>query len=201
MTQHVHFPTNTNGNTIELFLSLADSNLISYPTQSSLISGHFSILFDLNLPVTQINRLSRSFRKISPIDKPMCVNSVFHQLNNSISSDLSTLFDYFNLALSHSLDIVVSTIRLYPPLLLSTELILKMFWFNTELIKLRQILRRLQRKYASSKFESDFISFKVFDRFTRKTSLCQIVILCFFLLICSVVMEYLLNKLINYLSP
>ena len=48
----------------------------------------------------------------------MCVNSVFHQLNNSISSDLSTIFDSFNLALSYSLDI------LHPPLLLSTELIL-----------------------------------------------------------------------------
>ena len=85
LTQHIRFPTNTNGN-IDLVLSLADSNLISYPTQSSLISDHFAILFDLNLPVSQINRPSRSFRKISSIDKPMFVNSVFHQLNNSISS-------------------------------------------------------------------------------------------------------------------
>ena len=77
LTQHIRFPTNTNGNTIDLVLSLADSNLISYPTQSSLISDHFAILFDLNLPVSQINRPSRSFRKISSIDKPMFVNSVF----------------------------------------------------------------------------------------------------------------------------
>ena len=92
----------------------------------------------------------------------MCVNSVFHQLNNSISSDLSTLFDYFNLALSHSLDIVV------PSITLINRTYCKFSWFNTELIKLSQLLRRLQRKYASSKFESDLISFKVFDRFTRK---------------------------------
>ena len=53
----------------------------------------------------------------------MCVNSVFHKLNfnNSISSDLSTLFEYSNLALFHSLDIVVKP---NPTLLLSTELIL-----------------------------------------------------------------------------
>ena len=122
----------------------------------------------------------------------MYVNSVFHQLNNSISSDLSTLFDYFNLALSHSLDIVV------PSITLINRTYSKLSWFNTELIKLRQILRRLQRKYASSKFESDLISFKVFDRFTRKNfSLPN----RHTLLICSVVMEYLLNKLINYLSP
>ena len=93
-----------------LFLYLADSKLIAYSTQSSLISDHFAILFDLNLQVIQINRPSRLFRKISSIDKPMCVNSVFHKLNNSISSDLSTLFYYFNLALSHLLDICVPSI-------------------------------------------------------------------------------------------
>ena len=40
------------------FLYLADFKLISYPTQSFLISDHFAILFDLNLPVIQINRPS-----------------------------------------------------------------------------------------------------------------------------------------------
>ena len=122
----------------------------------------------------------------------MCVNSLFHQLNNSISSDLSTLFDYFNLELSHSLDIIV------PSIIFINRTYSKFSWFNTELIKLRQLLRRLKRKYASSKFESDIISFKVFDCFTRKNfSLPN----RHTLLICSVVMEYLLNKLINYLSP
>ena len=42
--KHDRFPTNTNGNTIDLVLSLAD---------------HYTILFDLNLPVSQINRPSR----------------------------------------------------------------------------------------------------------------------------------------------
>ena len=49
------FPINTNGNNIYLVLSLADCNLISYPNQSSLISYHFAILFDLNFPIIQIN--------------------------------------------------------------------------------------------------------------------------------------------------
>ena len=39
-----------------LFLYIADTKLISYPTHSSLIYDHFAILFDLNLPVIQINR-------------------------------------------------------------------------------------------------------------------------------------------------
>ena len=43
LTQHVRFPINTNGNTIELVLSLADYNLISYTTQSSLIYDHSAI--------------------------------------------------------------------------------------------------------------------------------------------------------------
>ena len=92
------------------FLYLADSKLISYPTQSSLISL-CHIIF-LNLPVMQINRPSRSFRKISSIDKSISVNSVFHQLNNSKTSDFSTIFEYFNLALSHYLDICVPSITL-----------------------------------------------------------------------------------------
>ena len=86
----------------------------------------------------------------------MFVNSVFHQLNNSISSDLSTLFDSFNLALSHSLDIFA------PSITLINRTYSKSPWFNTELIKLRQLLHRLQRKYASSRLDSDLIAFKAF---------------------------------------
>ena len=93
----------------------------------------------------------------------MFVNYVFHQLNNSISSDFSTLFDYFNLALSHSFDIFV------PSITLINRTYSKFSWFNIELVNLRKLLRRLQRKYASSKFEINLISIKVFDRFTRKS--------------------------------
>ena len=63
ITQHICFTTNTivyyNSNTIDFFLYLADSKLISYLTQSSLISDHFAILFYLNLPMIQINRTHR----------------------------------------------------------------------------------------------------------------------------------------------
>ena len=41
LTQHIHFPTISNGNIIDLVLSPSDSNLISSPTQSTLISDHF----------------------------------------------------------------------------------------------------------------------------------------------------------------
>ena len=104
---------------ILIFLCLAYSNLISYPTQSSLISDHIAILFDFNLPVIQIYRLSRSFKNISSINKPMCVNSLFNQHSSSVSSDLSTLFDYFNLT-----SYLIRLICWYPPLILSAELII-----------------------------------------------------------------------------
>ena len=75
LTQNVHFTTNTNGN-VELVVSLADSNLISYPTQSSLISYHFAILFDLNLPLLQINRPSIE-RSIDRFGKsPLLINQI-----------------------------------------------------------------------------------------------------------------------------
>ena len=75
---------------------------------------------------------------------------------------MSTLFDYFNLALSYSLDIFV------PKITFINRTYSKFPCFNIELVNLRQLLRRLQRKYASSKLESDLIAFKVFDHFTRK---------------------------------
>ena len=122
----------------------------------------------------------------------MFVYSVFRQLNNIISSEFSTLFDSYNLALSHSFDIFVSSITF-------VNRIYYMFpWFNIELVNLRKLLRRQQHKYASSKLESDLISFNVFDRFTKKNfSLPN----QYTSLMCSVVMEYLLRKLINYISP
>ena len=94
------------------------------------------------------------------------------------SINLSTVYlliclhflDYFNLALSHSLDICV-------PSTLINRTYAKSPWFNTELIKLRQLFRRLQLKYASSKLEYDLIAFKVFDHFTIKTFHYKIVIL------------------------
>ena len=101
----------------------------------------------------------------------MCVNSVFHQLNNSISFEMSTLFDYFNLALSHSLVIFV------PSVTFINITYSKFPCFNIELINLRQLLHRLQRIYVSPKLESDRIEFKVFDPLQENTSHYKIVIL------------------------
>ena len=95
------------------------------------------------------------------------------------------------MALSHSFDIFV------PSITLINQTYSKFSWFNIELVNLGQLLRRLQRKLASSELKCDLISIKVFDRFVRKNfSLLN----RHTSLICSVVMEYILNKLINYLS-
>ena len=64
LTQHIHFPTISNGNIIDLVLSPSDSNLISSPTQSTLISDHFAILFDLQLSVVHNTRPLRYFRNL-----------------------------------------------------------------------------------------------------------------------------------------
>ena len=95
----------------------------------------------------------------------MCVYSVFLQLINSISSDLYTLFDYFNLALSHSLDIFL------PSVTFINRTYSKFSCFNIEFDNLRQLLRRLQRKYASSKLESlDHFTIKNVSLQNRHTS-------------------------------
>ena len=164
LTQHIHFPTISNGNIIYLVLSPSDSNLISSPTQSTLISDHFAILVDLQLSVVHNTRPLRYFRNISSINQPLFVNSVFDHMNNITSplSDPDTLFDAFNTALSNSLDFydpsTTLTHRNHP----------KSPWFNTELTNMRKSLRRLQSIYASTKMNSDLCSFKVCRSLYRK---------------------------------
>ena len=81
LTQHIHFPTNTNGNCIDLVISPSSSKLVSSPFQSFLISDHFEVTFDLLLPTFAIPRPVRSFRKISAINITSFVRSVCSQLD------------------------------------------------------------------------------------------------------------------------
>ena len=74
-------------------------------------------------------------------------------------SDLSTLFDYFNLVLSHSLNMSV------PSITLNNRIYYKSPWFNIELINLRQLHRRLQCKYTSSNLILILLPLKFVDRF------------------------------------
>ena len=157
LTQHIHFPTISNGNIIDLVLSPSDSNLISSPTQSTLISDHFAILFVLQLSVVQNTRPLIYFRNISSINQPLFVNSWFDNLNNITSplSDPDSLFDSFKRVLSNFLDFYA------PSTTLTHRNHLKSPWFNTELTNMRKSLRRLQSIYAYSKMNSDLCSFKI----------------------------------------
>ena len=117
--QHVFFTTNTNSNNIVFFLYLADSKLIS-------------------LPVIQLNRPSRLFRKSSSIDKPMCDNSVFHQRNNSrsnINLYLLICLHFLILLIWHYL---IRLIFVYPSITLINVTYSKFPWSNIELVNLRK---------------------------------------------------------------
>ena len=112
--------------TLILLLYLADSKLISYPTQSSLISDHFAILFYLNLQVIQINRhsIDRSYRSIDRFGKsPLLIKQCLLTL---YSINLTTLYlliflDFLILLIWYYF---IRFIFVYPPLLLLTELII-----------------------------------------------------------------------------
>ena len=101
----------------------------------------------------------------------MCVNSLFNQLSNSISSDLSTLFNYFNLALPYSLDILV------PSIILISRTYYKFPWFNIELVNPRKLLRRLQRNMHPLNLNLILFHLKFSIALQEKTSLYKIVIL------------------------
>ena len=136
LTQHIHFPTNTNGNCIDLVISPSSSKLVSSPFQSFLISDHFSVTFELLLPTFAIPRPVSSFRKISAINITSLVRSVCYQLDIHQCHILpNSLFDNFNTAVSNSLE-------LFAPITDSpNRSYSKSPWFSNELVNLRRSFR------------------------------------------------------------
>ena len=156
LTQHILFPTNTNGNCIDLVISPSSSDIVSSPSQSFLISDHFVVTFELILPPSTSPRPERSFRKISAINIPSFVNSIFSRLYNPQSLLVfDSLYDNFNAAISNSLEIFAPVIKSI------NRSFSKSPWFNNELVNLRRTLRKLQNRYQVSNLESDLKSFKV----------------------------------------
>ena len=156
LTQHILFPTNTNGNCIDLVISPYSSDIVSSPSQSFLISDHFVVTFELILPPSIFPRPERSFRKISAINIPSFVNSIFSRFDNPQSLlVVDSLYDNFNAAISNSLEIFAPVIKSI------NRSFSKSPWFKNELVNLRRTLRKLQNRYQVSNPESDLKSFKV----------------------------------------
>ena len=146
LTQYIHFPTNTNGNYIDLVISPFSSKLVSYPFQRFLISDHFTVTFEMLLPTFAIPRpVSLEFRKISAISIISFVRSICSQFNIYQCYILPDfLFDNFNSAVSNSLELF-APITEFPNRSYS-----KYPWFSNELVNMRQSIR-LQIKYQSTK--------------------------------------------------
>ena len=122
----------------------------------------------------------------------MFVNSVFHQLNNSISS---AFLHFLILLIWHYL---IRLIFLHPPLLLSTELFLSLPSLILSLLNQGNYFVDYNVTMNPLNLTLILLHLKFVDRFTRiNFSLPN----RYTSLICSVVMEYLLSKLTNYLSP
>ena len=101
LPQHIHFPTNTNGNCINLVISPSSSKLVSSPFK---ISDHFAVIFELLLPTFAIPRPVSSLRKISAINITSFVRSVCSQLDIHQCHLLpDSHFDNFNSTVSNSL--------------------------------------------------------------------------------------------------
>ena len=139
-----------------LVISPSSSDIVSSPSQSFLISDHFVVTFELILPPSTSPRPDRSFRKISAINIPSFVNSIFSRLDNPQSLlVVDSLYDNFNAAISNSLEIFAPVIKSI------NRSVSKSPWFNNELVNLRRTLRKLQNRYQVTNLESDLKSFKV----------------------------------------
>ena len=117
-------------------------------------------MFELILPPSTSPRPERSFRKISAINIPLFVNSIFSRLDNPQSLlVVDSLYDNFNAAISNSLEIFAPVIKSI------NRSFSKSPWFNNELVNLRRTLRKLQNRYQVyldiSNLESDLKSLTV----------------------------------------
>ena len=106
LTQHKHFPTNTNCNCFDLVISPSSSKLVSSPFQSFIISDHFAVTFELLLPTFEIPRPVSSFRKISAITiiillDPFVINSIYISGISYLTLSLTILTQLFRILLNY----------------------------------------------------------------------------------------------------
>ena len=74
LLQHITFPTHIKGNTLDYVITNCKANIISNTISSSLISDHFSIVFNIDIPKSHIISNDCSYRRIDSIDTNIFVS-------------------------------------------------------------------------------------------------------------------------------
>ena len=157
LQQHVDKPTHKSGNTLDLILTRSDF-VTNITTTHYLPSDHAAVLCLLNIPRPEPKRMEISIRKFRDIDIDAFRNDILNStLYTSSFSDLDMLVAEYDHVLTSLKDkhapLITRTIRGRP----------NAPWYNENLRNMKRELRRLERRWLSSKLEIDRQRFKDFS--------------------------------------
>ena len=155
MRQHVSFPTQNSGHVLDLIITNASSNLVTYPfLLNTYISDHKTVCVDIDLPKPNINKVTFSYRPINKINFTDFNQDIFNAFSNIDNFNLDSLIDHFNSNMSLILD-------KYAPLkTVTVKPRTSNPWFTSNLRSERSIRRQLERTWRKTRNESDKLAYK-----------------------------------------
>ena len=154
LTQHVRSPTHIQGHILDLVITRNSDNIIQgRPTSDRYISDHCSVLCSLSAPRPPPTVKHISFRKLKTLD----LNALKDDIARSALShdaDPEKLADLYNNTLHLLLDRhapMTSKRVLFRP---------NVPWVNNNIIEAKRQRRKAERKWRSTRCQSDLILFK-----------------------------------------
>ena len=163
LSQHVHFPTNINGNIIDLIFSssLHSELMVSNISRLDLLSDHFLISLKTNFTITPNQKTRIKYRPINNINFMIFLANLYSALGDYCYSQV-----VLNSILCHLLD------KHAPSKTISVTLHTDTPWFASHLMSLKHSLHKSERIYISLRSSSSRASF--IEKCKIQDFLCQI---------------------------
>ena len=157
LQQHVTHPTHIHGHTLDLIITRQSDQLIkSTPRVDRFISDHASILCSLRSSAPSFTTKIVSYRKLKAINIELLNDDLSNtDLCQNPPSVLDDLVDCYN-------DTLRTTLNKHAPLISKTiKERARVPWFNKEIREAKRQRRKAERKWRTSKLESDLRIFKI----------------------------------------
>ena len=155
LTQHVRSPTHIQGHILDLVITRNSENIIKgRPISDRYISDHCSVLCSLSVPRPSPTVKHISFRKLKTLDLTAFKDDIARIDLFSNAADPEKLVDSYNNTLRLLLDRhapIMSKKVLFRP---------KVPWINSDIINAKRQRRKAERKWRTTRCQSDLILFK-----------------------------------------
>ena len=151
-----HVTSHVSGHTLDLIITRNFSKLITNkPRTDRFVSDHCAVLCDLNTPQPPTLQEIISYRKLKSIDLKSFQNDIItSDLLLKTPEQLDDLVSCYNTTLSSILD-------KHAPLITKRRTIrAKASWFNNDIKRAKCERRIAERKWRSSRSDSDYVDFK-----------------------------------------